>query len=112
MLFVEKSGKLCRTCPLDGASSFEDVMEITLRNICAVMESRARVAVTARKHWHLVDPHPLLSSALDDCVAKARDLTDGGARYHHDEIIVAGLPNVADSLLAIRELCFERKSTA
>ena len=95
--------------PLDGASSFEDVMEITLRNICAVMESRARVAVTARKHWHLVDPHPLLSSALDDCVAKARDLTDGGARYHHDEIIVAGLPNVADSLLAIRELCFERK---
>ena len=95
--------------PLDGAESFEDVMEITMRNIRAVMDSRARVAVTARRHWHRVDPHPLLSSALDDCIAKGRDVTDGGARYHHDEIICAGVPNVADSLLAIRELCFERK---
>ena len=98
-----------RIRPLDGAESFDDVLRITLENIHAVMDSRARVAVTARPYWHLVDPHPLLSSTLDDCVARGRDLTDGGARYHHDEFIFAGLPNVADSLLAIRELCFERK---
>ena len=95
--------------PLDGAGSFEEVLALTLENIHAVMESRARVAVTARRYWSKIDPHPLLSSVLDDCVARERDLTEGGARYNHDEIICAGLPNVIDALLAIRELCFEKK---
>ena len=95
--------------PLDGAGSFEEVLSITLRNIHTVMESRCRVAVSARRYWHLVDPRPLTSSVLDDCLAKGRDLTDGGTRYSRDEIICAGLPNVIDSLLAIKELCFDRK---
>ena len=95
--------------PLDGAKTFDDVLSITLQNIHTVMESRCRVAVGARKYWHLVDPHPLLSSVLDDCIAKGRDVTDGGAKYAFDEIICAGLPNVIDSLLAIKELCFDRK---
>lgn len=95
--------------PLDRAGTFEEVLAITKQNIHAVMDSRSRVACTARRSWHLVDPHPLLSSALDDCIDRGLDLTDGGARYHHDEIICAGLPNVVDSLLVIKELCFDRK---
>lgn len=98
-----------RIMPLDGAATFGEVMETTMRNFRAVMESRARVAVEARKSWSLVDPHPLLSATLDDCIAKGRDVTDGGARYNFDEIVVAGLPNVIDSLLAIKELCFDRR---
>lgn len=95
--------------PLDGATSFEEVLSITLTNLHTVMASRCRVAVTARKYWSAVDPHPLLSSVLDDCIARGRDVTDGGAKYSRDEIVIAGLPNVVDSLLAIRELCFVRK---
>ncbi len=38
--------------PLDVAKSFEEVLSITLNNIHAVMESRCRVAVSARKYWH------------------------------------------------------------
>ena len=95
--------------PLDRAKTFADVLSITLQNMHTVMRSRCRVATSARKYWHLVDPHPLLSSVLDDCIAKGRDVTDGGAKYAHDEIICAGLPNVIDSLLAMKELCFDRK---
>jgi len=95
--------------PLDNARSFEEVLTITRNNFHAVMDSRCRVAVSARKSWHLVDPHPLLSSTLDDCLEKGLDVTDGGAKYHHDEIICAGLPNVIDSLLVIQELCFDKK---
>lgn len=95
--------------PLSDAASFEDVLSITIANIHAVMESRARVAVTARRHWSKIDPHPLISSVLDDCLEHGRDLTEGGAKYNFDEIICTGLPNVVDSLLVIRELCFEKK---
>lgn len=95
--------------PLDDAKSFEEVVDITLANIHAVMDSRSRVVVTARKHWSEIDPHPLLSSTLDNCLASGRDVTAGGAKYNFDEIICAGLPNLIDSLLAIRDLCFEKK---
>ncbi len=95
--------------PLAGLKSFDEVLSVTLDNIRAVMDSRARVAVTARRHWSKTDPHLLLSSTLDDCIGRGRDITDGGARYNFDEIICAGLPNVIDSLLVIKELCFEKK---
>ncbi len=96
--------------PIDGAEDFEDVLETVLADIEAVFASRSRVAVGARRYWSEIDPHPLISCALDDCLARGRDLTEGGAKYNLDEIICAGLPNVIDSLLVIRDLCFEKKT--
>jgi len=95
--------------PLEEAKSFDEVLAITLKNIHGVMESRCHVAVTARPHWYEVDPHPLLSSVVDDCIERGKDITNGGTKYSFDEIICAGLPNVIDSLLAIKELCFDTK---
>lgn len=53
--------------------------------------------------------YPLMSLLTEDCIARAKDVCSGGARYNLTGCIVAGLPNVVNSLAAIRELVFVRR---
>ena len=94
--------------PIDGAATFEEVYRITLDNIRVLLEERARIARKGGNIRHRVDPLPLFSSTLGDCIQSKKDYTEGGTRYRDDNYLCFGLPNIVDSLLAIRELCFEQ----
>lgn len=54
-------------------------------------------------------PMPCWSVMTDDCIARGRDITDGGARYLYHSICFLGAANVADSLAALRKLVFDDK---
>lgn len=95
--------------PLDNAASFEEIYRITLENIRVLFEERARITRQGGGIWNRVDPLPLFSSTLADCVEKRKDYTAGGARYRDDQFMCFGLPNIVDSLLAIKTLCFDDK---
>lgn len=96
--------------PVESARNFEDLYSITLRNIIEVLRHKCHAAYEGRKTWPDVDPMLIISSALDDCITNKRDYTAGGARYKVDELVCSGLVNVVNSLLVIRELCFEKKA--
>lgn len=66
----------------------------------------AQSAFLFGKYYELV-PVPFLSSLLKGCLESARDITEGGARYYMNAIMLTGLPNAADSLAAIKTLVFE-----
>jgi formate C-acetyltransferase len=51
-----------------------------------------------------------LSLFIDGCLEKARDLTEGGAKYNNDGSHGAGIANAADALAAIRLRVYEEKS--
>jgi len=53
---------------------------------------------------------PLQSIFTGDCVERARDIDDGGARYNWVECSFVGLANLADSLHVIRKEVFEAKT--
>lgn len=58
-------------------------------------------------------PDPFLSTLTRDCIARAKDINDGGAefkRFHG--ICIMGLATTADSLAALRKLVFEEKQIA
>lgn len=95
--------------PLDDAADFEEVYRITCENIRTLLQERSRITRLGGGMWHKVDALPLFSSTIGDCIEKAADFTAGGARYRDDHYLFFGLPNIVDSLSAIRELCFERK---
>lgn len=95
--------------PLDDAKTFEDVYDITMENINVLLKERARITREGGNIWDSVDVLPLFSSTLDDCIQKKTDYTSGGAKYKDDKYMCFGLPNIVDSLLAIKELCFEQK---
>ena len=55
-------------------------------------------------------PTPFSSLLVDGCIASGRDVTEGGARFNSSGIQGVGVADVADSLAAIAELVFKRKS--
>ncbi len=54
-----------------------------------------------------IQPCPLFSASLLDCIAKGRDYTAGGARYNPSGIALVGFGTMVDSLAAIRQAVFE-----
>ncbi len=54
-------------------------------------------------------PLPYLSLLTDDCVARGADITWGGARYNYHSSAAVGIPNVADSLMALEQLLFRER---
>lgn len=54
-------------------------------------------------------PSFLLSSMVHDCLERGRSMNDGGARYPHYGGSAVGIPNVGDSLYAIKRTVFDEK---
>lgn len=94
---------------LDNATCFEDVYGITLENISVLFEERVRITRAGGNIWNKVNPLPLFSSTLENCIEKRTDFTAGGAKYRDDQFMCFGFPNIIDSLMAIKTLCFDRK---
>jgi formate C-acetyltransferase len=46
---------------------------------------------------------------MDGCIEKRRDYTAGGGTYNENSCDLAGFANYVDAILAIKELCFERR---
>ncbi len=54
-------------------------------------------------------PLPYQSAMVDNCIARAKSVQEGGAVYNFTGPQGFGIANVADSMYAIRELCFNSK---
>lgn len=88
---------------------FEEVYRIVLKNMDTVLSHKCQAAYQGRGIWKEVDPMLLVSSSYESCMQKKRDYTAGGMKYQIDELVCAGVVNVVDSLLVIKELCFDKK---
>jgi pyruvate formate-lyase/glycerol dehydratase family glycyl radical enzyme len=55
-------------------------------------------------------PVPIISLFVDDCVAKGKDATWGGAKYNWTAPLTIGIANSGDSLYAIKKAVFEDKT--
>ncbi|MFN8486240.1 MAG: glycyl radical protein [Caldilineaceae bacterium] len=54
-------------------------------------------------------PSPLLSLVVQDCVARGRDVTAGGAHYNFSGVQGVQIANVADSLMAVKQAVFDEQ---
>lgn len=94
---------------LSSYDNFEDfykdfILEATRLTNIYMQEQDIFSEVLQRKR-----PSYLMSSMIDDCLAKGKGMHSGGARYHEYGATPLGLPNVADGLFAIKKAVFEDK---
>ena len=54
-------------------------------------------------------PAYLISSMIQDCAEKGRNMHDGGARYHYYATSPLAMANAADALFAVKKAVFEEK---
>ena len=94
---------------IDNAKDFEEVYKITCGNMDTLFKERNRIAAKGGQICESVDPLPIFSSLFGDCVKNRRDFTNRGARYTDECYMCVGFPNIVDSLMAIKTLCFDKK---
>jgi trans-4-hydroxy-L-proline dehydratase len=60
-------------------------------------------------HYARYRPSFLLSSMVADCLARGHTINDGGARYPHYGGSGLGIPNIGDSLYAVKRVVFDEQ---
>ena len=59
--------------------------------------------------WNEINPAPLLSGTMDECIASLLDVSSYGTKYSTSGIMCAGIGTATDSLAAVQDLVFNRK---
>jgi pyruvate formate-lyase/glycerol dehydratase family glycyl radical enzyme len=90
-----------------GFATFEDLFDAYTQQMEFIL---ARTTTYMRDHertWPQVNPSPLIAPTIDDCLARGRDIGQGGAHYNSVGCTGVALANAADSLLAIKRTIFD-----
>jgi len=94
---------------LPGARSWDDFLVAYKKRISETVAQVTADLNNVYRHRFKHVPQPMRTLFTDDCIDRGLDFNAGGARYNWSLIGAAGLANVADSLVAVRETVFERK---
>ena len=97
-----------QTPPLAEMADLGAVMAAFRAQLHFVVERLVELVHAADRSHLAHRRYPLMSLFIDDCIARGQDVCAGGARYNLTGCIVAGLPNVTNSLGAMREVVFGR----
>lgn len=110
---AEKERRLrLRFRPIGNAATFEELRETVTDNIvCFLRDALGEYTRWGRMNA-LINPHPVYTALLPGGIESRRDLKDGALPVNaQPRIVTLGfVGNVADSLLAIRKVCFEDKA--
>ncbi|MCC6353473.1 MAG: hypothetical protein IT577_06280 [Verrucomicrobiae bacterium] len=110
---VFNSGKDFAGSPLGPACALPENAEAFehayLRQLDAMITSAVEAARMCERAWYDLNPAPFMSGAYRDCIANAKDYSQGGCRYNQSGIMCGGIGTVADSLAAVRYLVDEKR---
>lgn len=92
--------------------SYEEVEEAFYKQFDNLIEhSIIATLVAQRLHKEMV-PRPFLSSCIEDCMIKGKDLVNAGAKYNLGPVLTGiGLAVTSNSLAVIKKLVFEDRVT-
>ena len=91
----------------DDVQSFEEFYQKTVSNCKKILQAKLDITRRGGRIFHEVDRFPIFSSTLENCLTNHKDFTMNGAKYRDDYQLMFGLPNIVDSLLALKELVFD-----
>ncbi len=97
--------------PID-FKSYEEVEIAFYKQFDNLIKHSIIATLLAQKLHKEMVPRPFLSSCMEDCMIKGRDLVDAGAKYNIGPVLTGiGLAVTSNSLAVIKKLVFEDKVT-
>lgn len=88
-------------------ATFEEVEKAFARQVDFFFEKMIEACEKVEEIHQRLLPTALLSSVIDNCFEKGKDVTSGGAHYNLSGIQAIQPANVADSMAALKKLVFE-----
>ncbi|MGE5531033.1 MAG: pyruvate formate lyase family protein [Bacteroidota bacterium] len=92
---------------LSSCDTFGSFLTLFRRDISAAVDELCERVNGYQESKARLQPQPIRTLLIDDCLDNAQEFNAGGARYNWSVINVAGLPNTYDSLAAVKQLVFE-----
>jgi len=90
-------------------STFEQLYQAYKQQMDVCMENMYNNFIRNYGISSLVAPDPLFSALVDDCIKNGKDIYNGGGKYRFRALIAAGLADTVDSLVAIRDVVYEKQ---
>ena len=87
--------------------SFDEVLEAYAKQLRHFIDVKIEGNDRIERLFATEMPCPFMSVIMDDCVERARDYHDGGARYNSTYIQGVGLGTLTDSLSALKRHVFD-----
>ncbi len=95
---------------LEKSSSFEEFYTAYIDEVGKVVDSVTEGIYKSQKDRAEFNPLPMRSLLIDDCIDNGLDYNNGGARYRWSIINFAGIINVIDSMMVIKDTVFKQKT--
>lgn len=90
--------------------SYEEVEDAFYRQFDNLIKHSITATLLAQKLHKEIVPRPFLSSCIEECMTKGKDLVDTGAKYNLGPVLTGiGLAVTSNSLAVIKKLVFEDK---
>ena len=98
-----------KTAPITEFDTFEAFYASFISEVERMLVRNLKYQDMLSEHVEKKRPGYLISSMVDDCLAKGRNMHGGGARYHDYGSALVAVPNAADSLTAIKKAIYDEK---
>ncbi|MBQ8898806.1 MAG: hypothetical protein IJY86_10085 [Clostridia bacterium] len=95
---------------LEAIAAYEDFYAAVLTQIRRLLDLSCGKVRRLRDLSVKTAPRPYKSLLTEGCVESGRDFNDAGAKYDYYQIMLCGIPNLADSLAVIRKYVYEDKT--
>ena len=97
------------TGPVEEMRSFDDLYAAVLKQLDHLIEETIRCSRGYDPYLGEINPSNLYSATVEHSLACARDGYQDGVKFNNSAVLCCGLASMVDSLLAIRDVVFERK---
>lgn len=89
--------------------NFDMLMEAVKAQIKHIMRATVNVAVSFMPNSEVNDPKPVKSLLTEGCTERGIDFNARGALYDYYQVMLMGIPNLADSLAAVKTLVYDKR---
>lgn len=89
--------------------TFDEFYAAYMSQIKYMVDSLVTNNIKHRMNRYKINPSVLLSTIMDDCVAKGADIFNKGTRYTIYGLYLTGFSHAVDSLAAIKKMVYEEK---
>lgn len=90
-------------------TSFEDLMAAVASQYRAFADGSIEITNAYEALYPELNPAPIFSATLPECVRRGMDVYSGGAEYNNSSINTIGLATAVDALTAIRKFVYDEK---
>ena len=93
-------------------ADFEQLYAAYRAQIDWIVERSVAYVGAFERQWPQINPSPLIAGTIEDCLARGKDIGQGGPRYNAVGCVGLALANACDGLLALKKAVFDEGRTS